>query len=204
MATTIETEGNSVEEAISSALEQLGVERERTIIEILEDGRGFLKRLGGNKARVRVSVVETGTEKAINLIKEIMQKSNIEGNIEVIDDEDCVFINVSGPDLGLMIGKKGETLSAIQTIVNVVMRKVGSSKKAIIDIEGYRKRRIDNIVEIARNSADKATRIGKPVMLKPMNSYDRRIVHVALQDYNDIVTTSEGEEPDRQVVITPK
>jgi spoIIIJ-associated protein len=205
MAITIEMEGNTVEEAISAALNQLGVDRENTIIEVLEEeGKGFFKRISAGKAKVRVSIVDTGIEKAVFLIKEIMEKSNIDGNIEVIDSVDSVMINISGPDLGLMIGKRGETLGAVQTIVNIVMRKAGSNKKAIIDIEGYRKRRTENIVEIAKQAADKAVRIGKPVALKPMNSYDRRIVHIALQENEKILTSSEGEEPDRQIVIMPQ
>jgi spoIIIJ-associated protein len=205
MTMTIETEGNTVEEAILTALKQLGVDRENTIIEIIEEeSKGFFKRIGANKAKVRVSIVDTGVEKIVTLIKEIMKKSNIDGNIEVIDSDENVTINITGPNLGLMIGKRGETLGAIQTIVNIVMRKAGSNKKAIIDIEGYRKRRTDNIVENAKQAAEKVVRVGKSIALKPMNSYDRRIVHIALQENKGVLTTSEGEEPDRQVIITPR
>jgi spoIIIJ-associated protein len=203
MATTIEMEGSTVEDAIKAALKELGVDRENAIIEVLEEGKGFFKRIGAGKAKVRVSVVDTGIEKIVALIKEIMEKSNVDGNIEVIDDESCVIINITGPDLGLMIGKRGETLGAIQTIVNIVMRKAGSTKKAIIDIEGYRQRRTDNIIDIARQAAEKAIKSGRPVPLRPMNSYDRRIVHMALQDNGEIITTSKGEEPERQVIISP-
>lgn len=205
MAMTIETEGSTVEEAILAALKQLGVDRDNAIIEVLEEeGKGFFKRIGASKARVRVSVVDTGVEKIVALIKDIMENSKIDGNIEVIDDDDILNINITGPDLGLLIGKRGETLGAIQTIVNIVMKKVGSNKKAIIDIEGYRKRRTDNIIEIAQQTADKAIRTGKPLSLKPMNSYDRRIVHIALQENEKILTTSRGEEPERQIIISPR
>ncbi|HEY3373980.1 MAG TPA: RNA-binding cell elongation regulator Jag/EloR [Candidatus Aquicultor sp.] len=226
MARTIETEGGTVEEAIQTALSELGVDRSQVEIETLEEEKkGFFGR-GGGKARVRATIAEdehmaeteksekqsdadrsqneSGLDKAVALIADIMHTSHVSGDIVVVEGEDVVQINISGSDPGVLIGKHGETLAAIQTIVNVVLKKAGTDKKVIIDVEGYRQRRAEALTETARIAATKALRMGRAVALEPMNSYDRRMVHLALQDNDQVHTVSEGEEPSRQVVITPK
>lgn len=204
MSTTIETEGNTAEEAIEAALDKLGVDRSRVKVEIVkEESKGFLG-IGAGRAIVRVSVVEEGSDKTIALIKEIMDRMGIEGSIDSIESDDTIEINITGPDLGLLIGKHGETLNAIQTVANVVARKEGAGKKITVDVEKYRKRRIESVVEIAKQAAERAVRTGKAVLLKPMSSYERRTVHVALSDNDEVYTVSEGEEPSRQVKIVPK
>lgn len=204
---TVEAEGNTLDEAIEAALEKLGVAREEAQIEVLEeDKKGFLG-MGSSKARVRASKAPSaadGVEKTVALIKDIMKCSSLEGTVELKEELDSININIAGEDLGLLIGKRGETLGAIQTIANVVLRKSGTDKKLIIDVENYRKRREQNLVEIAKQAAERAVRSRRAVFLEPMNSYDRRTVHLALQENNSVVTVSEGEEPDRLVKIEPK
>lgn len=209
MATTVEMEGNSVDEAIQAALKQLGVERSNAKVEILEEekNRSFFGFKGSGKARVRVTVVDAekseGVEKTVTLIKEIIDSMNLEGHIELIENDDNIEINISGPDLGLLIGKHGETLSAIQSIASVVLKKENIDKKLVVDIENYRQRRAEKLKEIALQVAERVVRTGREEALKPMNSYDRRVVHLALKENDMVHTSSEGIEPDRKVVIAP-
>jgi spoIIIJ-associated protein len=205
MARVIEMEGNTVDEAVEAALNELGVDRDSVEVEVVEEGsRSFFGRLSQAKARVRVVLKEESQKDVIDLIKNIMSNLGISGDIRVQENESSIKINVSGPDIGLLIGKRGETLEALQTIANVVMRKGGANKRIEIDVESYRERRAESLRKEARQAAERAVRLGRPVLLKPMNSYERRMVHVALQDNNQVVTLSEGEEPSRKVKISPK
>jgi len=209
MTTTVEMEGNSVDEAVQAALDQLGIERSNAKIEVLEEekNRGFFGRKGSGKAKVRVTVIEEanseGIEKAVSLVKGILDNMNLEGHVELFENDDNIEISVSGPDLGLLIGKHGETLSAIQSIASVVLKKDNIEKKLVVDVENYRQRRAERLKEIALQVAERVVRTGREEALKPMNSYDRRVVHLALKENDMVQTTSEGVEPDRKVVIAP-
>ncbi|MHB8842144.1 MAG: RNA-binding cell elongation regulator Jag/EloR [Candidatus Aquicultor sp.] len=205
MTTVVEKEGGTVEEAIKEALEELGVDRADAKVEILEEeSKGFFGRLGAGKARVRVSVIDRGVQKTEALIKEIMEYLGVDGDIAVHETDDAIKIDITGGELGLLIGKRGETLSAIQTIANVTLRKAGTVKKLLVDIENYRQRRAESLEEMAKQAAEKVASTGRTVVLKPMNAYDRRMIHLALQDNDKVFTESQGEEPDRLVKIVPK
>lgn len=204
MARVVEMEGNTVDEAIEAALAELGVGRESVGVEVLEEGsRGFLG-ISAAKARVRVTVTETQGRQAAEFVSEVMDKMGATGDIEVVEDDETITINVSGPSAGLLIGKRGETLAAIQTIAGVVLRRNDIKKKLVLDIEDYRKRRAENLTDMAKNAAEKALNLGRPVVLRPMNSFERRLVHLALQDNDKVITISEGEEPSRQVKVAPR
>ncbi len=205
MTTVIEKEGSTVEEAIKEALGELGIDRSDAKVEILEEeSKGFFGRLGAGKARVRVSVIDRGVQKTEALIKEIMGHLGVEGDVAVHETDDAIKIDITGGELGLLIGKRGETLSAIQTIANVALRKAGTAKKLLVDIENYRQRRAESLEEMAKEAAEKVALTGRTVVLKPMNAYDRRMIHLALQDNDKVFTESQGEEPDRLVKIVPK
>ncbi|MBE0447114.1 MAG: KH domain-containing protein [Actinobacteria bacterium] len=208
MAKAIETEGNTVDEAVEAALSKLGVDRKSVEVEVIKEGGvSFAGGLDQSRAMVRVSLIEEGIKRVVGLVKNIIDSLGVQGNIRVLDDESSAKIkkiNVDGPDVGLLIGRRGETLAAIQAIANIVMRKSGTNKKLEIDIENYRERRAERLKEMAKQAAERALRLRRPVLLGPMNAYERRVVHVALQDNNQVFTMSEGEEPGRQVRITPK
>ena len=205
MAKVVETEGSTVDEAIEAALDKLGVDRTSVEVEVIEEGnKGFFGRLSQPRARVRVSLVEKSHARVVDLIKRIMDSLDIQGDIAISEDVNSIKINISGSDIGLLIGKQGETLAAIQSIANIVARKSGINKRLEVDVENYRGRRAESLKEMAEGAAEKALRLGRPVLLKPMNSYERRMVHVALQGNDRVHTVSEGEEPNRQVRISPK
>ncbi len=205
MDTVVEREGNTVEEAVEAALLELGVDREKAKIEVLEEkGKSFFGRKNSGKAKVRVSITGGGADRAVSLVREIVSYLDIDGQVELSEDDDVVRIDISGSNLGLLIGKRGETLSAVQTIANIALKKAGINKKLIVDAENYRERRAENVKEKAIQAAERAVRTGRAVLLNPMNSYDRRMAHLALQDNSKVYTVSEGEDPGRQVKIIPR
>lgn len=206
MDTVVEREGNTVDEAVEAALEELGIDRKKAKIEVLEEkGKSFFGMRNSGKAKVRVSVIGGGTDRAVSLIQEIVNSLNIDGQVDLTeDDDDVIRVDISGSNLGLLIGKHGETLSAVQTIANVALKKAGVNKKLVVDVEDYRQRRTESVKEKATQAAERAVRTGRAVLLNPMNSFERRMVHLALQDNDKVYTASEGEEPRRQVKIIPR
>jgi spoIIIJ-associated protein len=146
------------------------------------------------------------SEKASEVLKTLLDKMSVEHEVVASEDEERVTLEVKGPETGLVIGKKGQTLDALQYLVNkIVSREVSEeeSKPINVDAEGYRGRRAESLVELAHRLADKARRTGKPVAADPMSPADRRIIHVALANTPGLTTKSEGEGIYRHLVIIP-
>jgi len=202
----VEKSARTVEEAVALAVEELGVDRERVRVEVLEEGaRGFLGIIGGRAARVRVSVEESVCEKAVRLVRDVVDAMELGAEIATREEGDTVYISLEGKNLGVLIGRRGETLNALQYLVNVaVNRNCADRKRVVLDIEGYRKKREETLQRLALRLAEKARRRGRSVVLEPMNPQERRIIHMTLRGRNDIYTFSEGEEPFRKIVIAPK
>jgi spoIIIJ-associated protein len=202
----IEKSGKTVGEAVESALAELNAPREEVDIEVIEEpSKGLFGFIGVKPARVRVKVKETAARQAKELLGKIMGLMNLDVDIDLIEKDEKVLININGPDLGILIGRRGETLDALQYLVNLSANKnIEKRKRIFIDIEGYRKRREDTLKKLAFKLADKARQRGRNVILEPMNSMERRIIHTALQGRDDIYTFSEGEEPYRKIIIAPK
>ncbi|HHW18995.1 MAG TPA: protein jag [Firmicutes bacterium] len=201
---SVEKSGRTVEEAVESALSELGVSREDVLIEVLEEpSRGFLGILGGRDAKVRVTVKKEKVELAKEFVLGLIKKMGLEASIEVRSQGDARILDIIGRDLGLLIGRRGETLKHLEFLTNVVCSKgAGEAKRVLVDVSGYRRRREKELEEIARSTARRVERSGKSIMLEPMDARDRRIIHMALQKNNRVVTHSEGEEPFRRVVIS--
>jgi spoIIIJ-associated protein len=136
----------------------------------------------------------------------ILAGFGIEATIDEYEgDEGEIILDIVGGDLGILIGRHGKTLDAMQTLVSALTnRAVNRRYPVLVDVEGYRSRRRVKLEDIARRTADRVARQGRPVKLRPMSSYERKVVHVALREDRRVVTVSEGEEPFRQVVVTPK
>jgi len=143
---------------------------------------------------------------AVDTVKNVLRGFDIEATIDEYEGDDGeIILDVVGADLAIMIGRHGRTLEAFQTLVSAITnRKIGRRYPVLVDVEGYRSRRKSKLEEIARNAADRARRTGREVRLRPMSSYERRVVHVALRLDNRVVTASEGEDPFRRVVVSPK
>ncbi len=198
--------GKTVEEALQAAVNELGVSKEELEYEILEEpSKGFLGIFGGKPAKIAVTVKENHVQKTVNLINAIVNAMDLPVETQVEDDGQVIKVNIQGEDLGVLIGRRGDTLDALQYLVNLAVNKnTEKRRKIIIDVEGYRKRREDTLQKLAFKLADKAKKRGKSIILEPMNSHERRIIHTALQVCDDIYTFSEGEEPYRKIVIAPK
>ena len=142
---------------------------------------------------------------AVAALQDVLVSFGIEAEIEEYEgDEGEIILDVVGDDLGVLIGRHGKTLDGIQTLVGAMTnRKIGFRYPVIVDVEGYRQRRREKVEQIARRAADKAVRNGQEVSLRPMTSYERRVVHMSLREDPRVTTASDGDEPFRHVVISP-
>jgi spoIIIJ-associated protein len=139
------------------------------------------------------------------VLQRIVDTITSDAKISVEKDEDRLLFNVNGGNAGILIGKRGQTLDAIQAIVNKVVNKHNQNRtRVLVDIEGYLETRRENLEKMALRLAEKSKKIGKPMTMGPMNSYDRRIVHLALQGFAEVQTRSRGAGPLRKLVILPK
>ncbi|MEQ8200620.1 MAG: RNA-binding cell elongation regulator Jag/EloR [Syntrophomonadaceae bacterium] len=203
----IEKKGKSVEEAIKAALDDLGCGIEDVVVEILEEPSKRLLGIIGNKpAVVRVSVVEKPENEARQVVEELLQKMKIEYQIDNIEwDNGVTRINIVGKDMGLLIGRKGETLNALQFLAGLMVnRKREQKMRIVLDVEDYRKKREQSLEALALRLSEKVKQTQKNVIMRPMNPQERRIVHTILQEDPQLITYSMGDEPNRKVVIALK
>ncbi len=205
MGKVLEMIGKTVQEAINSALEELGVERDAVDVEIIDEGAKGLFGIGSKSARVKVTVKDAPAEDGVGFLKSIFQKMNVNVDIEKIEDEDSIQLKITGKDSGIIIGRRGETLDALQYLTSLVVNKKSENyKRVTIDIENYRQKREETLVKLAERLADRVVKYRRNVSLEPMNPYERRIIHSTLQNNNYVETYSVGEDPNRKVVITLK
>jgi spoIIIJ-associated protein len=205
--TVTEKTGKTIEEAIELALSELGVSRDRVDHEVLEvPSKGLFGFIGSKLAKVRVAIRPIDPiEVATRFLKDIFKAMNITVGMEKMTQDDHVVINLRGEDLGILIGKHGQTLDALQYLTNLAAnRDAGERSRIVLDVEDYRKRRAETLSRLAMRLADKVKRRGERVVLEPMSPQERKIIHMALQSDNRIMTYSEGDEPYRKVVISLK
>lgn len=202
-----EKTGKTVDDAIGACLAELGVGRDRVKIEVLEEPtkKGLFGLLGTRLAKVRVSYEDNPGEIASEFLKRVCSSMDVVAEFEPTQRGEHWIINISGDELGILIGRRGDTLEALQYLTNLAVSKQLAEKvRIIVDVEGYRQRREETLVRLAKRLSDKVKRTGSKVVLEPMNPHERRIIHTALQDDHRISTFSEGEEPNRRVVISLK
>lgn len=202
-----EKSANTLEEAIEACLVELGVKRDQVSIEVLEQpGKKGLFGLFGNRlARVKVSYENDPGTVACDFLRQLTEAMDVNAGFEVFHRDEQILINITGSDLGILIGRRGDTLESIQFLTNLaVARKLSDRSRIIIDVEGYRKRREETLIKLAKRLAEKVKKTGHRIVLEPMSPQERRIIHSALQDEWRISTFSEGEEPHRRVVISIK
>jgi spoIIIJ-associated protein len=205
---SVEATGETVGEAKWSALRELeqlapGVDRDAVRFQVLSEGERGLLGVGYAPARVLASV-EAGVARA--LLERSLAALGVPGTVSISEGDDEVVATVSGHDLGVLIGRHGQMIDALQYLANAIAhRAVGEERRRIvIDAAGYRARRTATLESLARRSAEQASATGRPVELEPMSSVERRIVHEALKDDPEVETESEGSEPHRYVVVLPR
>lgn len=205
MNKSIETTGRTEEEAITAALALLGLERDEISVEILERAKpGFLG-IGSTPAKIRVSYnAEDDMAKRIkDFVDGLLSRmgSAATAEVDVVDDANY-NVNLKGEGLGSLIGRRGETLDAIQHISNYAVNRGAAKHVRInIDAEDYRNKREESLTALAQKIAAKTLKYRKNMTLEPMNSYERHVIHTALQDFSGVSTYSVGTEPNRRVVI---
>ncbi|NLI92879.1 MAG: protein jag [Peptococcaceae bacterium] len=202
-----EKTARTLDEAIEACLGELGVKRDQVSIEVLEEPgkKGLFGLFGSKMARVKVTYEDDAGTLACQFLKKLTAAMSVNADFEVFRRDEHVMINITGSDLGILIGRRGDTLESIQFLTNLaVAKKVSDKTRIIIDIEGYRKRREETLVKLAKRLADKVKKTGNRIVLEPMSPQERRIIHTALQNEWRISTFSEGEEPHRRVVISLK
>ncbi|KUO49610.1 MAG: DNA-binding protein [Desulfitibacter sp. BRH_c19] len=203
---TMETTGKSIDEAIEKALKEMQVTKDNVQVEIIDEGsKGFLGLIGTKVARVRVTKNIDPVEIAKEFLTFVTQKIRVEVEFNVENRSDHIYINVTGKNIGILIGRRGETLESLQYLTNLaVNKKLQERVRIILDMEGYRTRREDTLIKLANRLYERVKKAHKSITLEPMNPHERRIIHTALQNKSGIQTYSEGDEPYRKVVISLK
>lgn len=221
----LEVVAKNENEAVKKALEEASLDAEQVETEVESLGKSSKGILGlvsskDRKFLVRIKQKEETEgdvqeepeepgrikEAAAEFLKRTLGLMNISATIEnVEEDEDAVRIELEGEDSGILIGRRGQTLSSLQYLLNIAMyREVASHKRVVLDVEGYRARQASELESLAGRIAAQAIERKESIALRPMTAYERRIVHMALQDNEEVETLSEGEDPDRRVLIVPK
>ena len=220
---SVETEGKTTEEAIHKACEELGAPRQELEIEVLSNGSSGFLGMGAKNARIRATVKEKSAprisearplgavsdpqaaETAKKILQDILRLLEVEATVDLKEESERILLNIKGDGSGLLIGRKGQTLDALEYLINKIVHKGAEDKKRIVvDTENYRLRREDSLVQLAQRLAEKAKRLGRPVTISPMSAHDRRIIHLALQDDKTLRTWSTGSGLYRKVIISPE
>ena len=203
----VEFRGKTVDDAITNALVSLGTTSDQIEYEVIEKGSNGILGFGSKDAVIKVARKLTPEDVVKDFLSEVFEKMNLEVEIIAKFDaiEGVIDVELKGPEMGVLIGKRGQTLDSLQYLTNLaVNRKSDNYLRVKIDTEDYRRRRKETLENLAKNMAYKVKRTKRPVSLEAMNPYERRIIHSALQNDKFVVTHSEGEEPYRHVVITLK
>jgi spoIIIJ-associated protein len=214
----VEATGETVGEAKWNALRELerlapGVDRDAVIFDVVSEGERGLLGVGYMPARVVASVsglpeadaaVSDAARDARELVERIASTIGADITVSARESDGLITVTCSGEDLGLVIGKHGQTIDAIQYLANAVARAEGREQEIVVDAAGYRARRTASLEAVANRSARLAAASGSPVELDPMTAVERKIVHEALKDDPEVETLSEGSEPNRYVVVLPR
>lgn len=237
--------GKTIEEAVERGLTQLGVQKDRVTVNVLEQpSRGFLGLIGAKGAKVELTLraeaapasaasapslpqqstreskqeanggvprqdsgqpVEEAYQEAVHFIVDVAKSMGLEVEVQIVHTKESTILQISGPDLGLLIGRRGQTLDALQYLANIVANRYSDSFiRLVLDAENFRERRKKTLEELADRLAGRVIRTRKEVVLEPMSPQERKIIHSRLQDHRQVNTLSKGEEPNRRVVITLK
>jgi spoIIIJ-associated protein len=225
----VEADGSTVDEAVERALEQLGLTREEVEVEVVSDAEGDARVVvtplgeggeGGEESEGGESGEEgeegevgDPAEFAAQMLDKLLALMSVDADVSIRDPETPgdglgmanAVLDIEGDDLGLLIGRRGETLQSLQYLLNLmVAQQIGRQEFFTVDVEGYRRRREDSLNSLARRMADQVKRTGRPVTLEPMPANERRIIHLALSESRSVSTASIGEGDERKVAISPK
>lgn len=196
----------TIDDAVQKALLELGVPREKASIRVLEEpSRGLFGLIGAKDAKVEVEVHFDPVEAGRDFLQDVLVNMKVDARVEVRPNEEGMLFDIQGTNLGIIIGRRGQTLDSLQYLVNVVAnRHADKHVRITLDAENYRQRRKETLEQLADRIAKKALATKQSVRLEPMSAAERKVIHSFLQRRSDVVTFSEGEEPNRYIVIAPK
>ncbi|WP_430884510.1 RNA-binding cell elongation regulator Jag/EloR [Fusibacter sp. JL216-2] len=199
----VEKTGKTVEEALELALIALDTTRDQVEYEVLEEpAKAFLGIFGGSEAKIRATKIKHVDQVAMDFLQSVLDEMNVEAEFNVHFDGKDLSIEMSGTEMALLIGRRGQTLDALQYLVSLIVNKDREDYvRVILDTENYREKRRATLEKLAKRLARKAKKTRKDIVLEPMNPYERRIIHSTLQGNPYVSTKSEGEEPFRKVII---
>ena len=204
----IKVTAKTVEEAVTKALIELEITSDKLEYEVIEKGSAGFLGIGSKPAVIQAKKKETLEDRAVEFLTQIFDAMSmaVQIDLEYKAEEKELCINLSGGDMGILIGKRGQTLDSLQYLVSLMVNKAnaGDYIRVKLDTENYRERRKETLETLAKNIAYKVKRTKRSVSLEPMNPYERRIIHAALQNDRYVVTRSDGEEPFRHVIISLK
>ena len=204
----IKVTAKTVEEAVTKALIELEITSDKLEYEVIEKGSAGFLGIGSKPAVIQAKKKETLEDRAVEFLTQIFDAMSmtVQIDLEYKAEEKELCINLSGGDMGILIGKRGQTLDSLQYLVSLLVNKAnaGDYIRVKLDTENYRERRKETLETLAKNIAYKVKRTKRSVSLEPMNPYERRIIHAALQNDRYVVTRSDGEEPFRHVIISLK
>lgn len=203
----IEVSAKTVDDAITEACQKLVVTSDKLEYEVIEEGSAGFLGIGSKPAVIKARVKSSVEDTAKDFLKDVFEAMDLTVvvNVEYDEVENSMNIELSGDEMGVLIGKRGQTLDSLQYLVSLVVNKnIENYIRVKVDTENYRQRRKETLENLAKNISYKVKRTKRPVSLEPMNPYERRIIHSALQNDKYVTTYSEGEEPFRHVVVTLK
>jgi len=205
----LEITANTVEEALEEAEERLGMKRDRFEVEVIKEGKSGILGIGGEEAVIKVRPLPSVEEDLVKIAREVLDNLlnllGVTAEVEVLSDQIPTTFNIKGDDLGILIGRHGQTIVSLEYIVKlIVAARLKGWQPLFIDIGGYRERRRSSLQQLALNLAEQVKLEHRDITLEPMSASERRIIHLTLADHPEVVTHSIGVGEDRKVVISPK
>ncbi len=203
----VEKSGKTIDEAVNEALAELNTTKENVEIEVVNEGKRGILGLGSEDAVVRVKMEVNPLQKAEKYIKDVMESFGIDVQLNGSYEDESVMVEIVGDseEVGKVIGRRGDTLDALQYLTSLVVNKGEENYiRVTIDTENYRGKREETLIKLAKRTAGIVARTRKSITLEPMNPNERRIIHSALQEYRNVTTYSTGKDPHRCIVITTK
>ena len=205
----LEITANTVEEALEEAEERLGMKRDRFEVEVIKEGKSGILGIGGEEAVIKVRPLPSVEEDLVKIAREVLDKLlnllGVTAEVEVLSDQIPTTFNIKGDDLGILIGRHGQTIVSLEYIVKlIVAARLKGWQPLFIDIGGYREHRRSSLQQLALHLAEQVKLEHRDITLEPMSASERRIIHLTLADHPEVVTHSIGVGEDRKVVISPK
>lgn len=202
----LQVSGKTVEEAIKNGLSKLGAREDQVKVTVLEQpSKGLFGLIGAKEAKVELELLKDGVDAAIDFLLEVAAAMGLSVNAVREEDDEAIRINIQGAELGMLIGRRGQTLDALQYLVNIVANRHSSRHlRIVLDAERFRERRRKTLEALADRMANRVVKTRKEVVLEPMTALERKIIHTRLQGREDVNTYSQGNEPNRRIVIALK